>query len=102
MRSAQFGNTGGLTTRDVYIDKGGAQTTILTPPTRSVDPSLLFDSNLHQPWADEFVVGFRKQFPMQLRVDVSASPTVARSRIPTTGGARPATRSGRSSWWAFT
>jgi hypothetical protein len=68
-----FGNTGGVSTRDVYVDKSGAQTTIITPPTRSVDPSLLFDSNLHQPWADEFVVGFRKQFPMQLSVDLSAT-----------------------------
>jgi len=68
-----FGNTGGVTTRDVYIDKAGVQSTITTPPTRSVDPSLLFDSNLHQPWADEFVLGFRKQFPMQLSVDISAT-----------------------------
>jgi len=68
-----FGNTGGVTTRDVYIDKSGVQTTILTPPTRSVDPSLLFDANLHQPWADEFVVGFRKQFPGQISADISAT-----------------------------
>src|SRR5262249_3379298 len=68
-----FGNTGGVTTRDVYIDKNGAQTTIVTPPTRSVDPSLLFDRNLHQPWADEFVVGFRHQFPGQISADLSAT-----------------------------
>ncbi|PYR40228.1 MAG: hypothetical protein DMF93_11605, partial [Acidobacteria bacterium] len=68
-----FGNTGGVNTRDVYIDKAGVQQTIITPPTRSVDPSLLFDSNLHQPWADEFVVGFRKQFPGQISADVSAT-----------------------------
>lgn len=68
-----FGNTGGVTTRDVYIDKNGTQTTIVTPPTRSVDPSLLFDPNLHQPWADEFVVGFRHQFPGQISADISAT-----------------------------
>jgi hypothetical protein len=68
-----FGNTGGVATREIYTDKAGVQTTIITPPTRTVDPSLLFDSNLHQPWADEFVLGFRKQFPMQLSVDVSAT-----------------------------
>jgi hypothetical protein len=68
-----FGNTGGVTTTDVYFDKSGAKTTVITPPTRSVDPSLLFDGNLHQPWADEFVIGFRKQFPGQFSVDVGAT-----------------------------
>jgi len=68
-----FGNTGGVTTTDVYTDKDGSKTTIITPPTRSVDPSLLFDSNLHQPWADEFVVGFRKQFAGQISADVAAT-----------------------------
>ncbi len=68
-----FGNTGGLTTRDVYFDKNGVQTTVTTPPTRSVDPSLLFDSSLHQPWADEYVVGFRHQFPGQISADLSAT-----------------------------
>lgn len=68
-----FGNTGGVSTRDVYINKDGTQTTIIIPPTRSVDPSLLFDSNLHQPWADEFVVGFRHQFPGEISADVSAT-----------------------------
>jgi len=68
-----FGNTGGVTTTEVYIDKAGVPTTVVTPPTRSVDPSLLFDSNLHQPWADEFVVGFRKQFAGQFSVDIAAT-----------------------------
>ena len=68
-----FGNTGGVTTRDVYVDKSGTQTTIVTPPTRSVDPSLLFDRSLHQPWAHEFVVGFRRQFPGQISADLSAT-----------------------------
>src|SRR5258708_22551423 len=68
-----FGNTGGVTTKDVYFDKNGAQTTVITPPTRSVDPSLLFDANLHQPWALEFVVGFRHQFPGEISADISAT-----------------------------
>src|SRR5205823_2833709 len=42
----QFGSTGALTTTEVYTDKTGKQTTVVTPPTRSVDPSPLFDSNL--------------------------------------------------------
>jgi hypothetical protein len=78
-----FGNTGGVTTRDVYIDRNGAQTTIVTPPTRSVDPSLLFDRNLHQPWADEFVVGFRRQFPGQLSADVSATRRIYHDQFET-------------------
>ena len=68
-----FGNTGGVTTRDVYFDRNGVETTVTTPPTRSVSPSLLFDSNLHQPWADEYVVGFRHQFPGQISADLSAT-----------------------------
>src|SRR5437762_6984258 len=44
-----FGNTGGVTTTEVYTNKAGSKQTIVTPPTRSVDPSLLFDGNLHQP-----------------------------------------------------
>jgi hypothetical protein len=71
-----FGNTGAVTTTDVYFDKSGAQTTVPTPPTRTVDPSLLFDPNLHQPWADEYVVGFRRQFSGQISVDVAATRRV--------------------------
>jgi hypothetical protein len=65
-----FGTTGAVTTTDVYIDRTGRQTTILTPPTRSVSPSLLFDPTLHQPWLHEFVVGFRRQFPAQFSADI--------------------------------
>lgn len=79
----QFNNTGAVTTRDVYIDKAGAQTEIVTPPTRSVDPSLLFDPNLHQPWADEFVVGFRRQFPGQLSADISATRRIYHDQFET-------------------
>jgi hypothetical protein len=78
-----FGNTGGVTTRDVYIDRNGAQTTIVTPPTRSVDPSLLFDRSLHQPWADEFVVGFRRQFPGQISADISTTRRIYHDQFET-------------------
>ena len=33
--------------------------------------ALQFDKNLHQPFVDEFIAGFRKQFPGQLSVDLS-------------------------------
>jgi hypothetical protein len=68
-----FGNTGSLTTTDVYFDKTGKQTTVITPPTTSVAPSLLYAPDLHQPWVDEVVVGFRKQFPGQFSVDFGAT-----------------------------
>src|SRR3954449_1804956 len=75
-----FGNTGGLagglTTTNVYIDKTGKQTTVVTPPTTTVSPSLLYAPNLHQPWADEFVVGFRKQFPGQFSIDVGGTQRI--------------------------
>src|SRR5262245_23089488 len=69
----QFGNTGALTTTEVYTDKNGVKTTVITPPTRTVSPSQLFDPNLHQPWADEYVIGFRKQLAGQISVDIGAT-----------------------------
>ena len=78
-----FNSTGAVNTRDVYIDKNGAQTTIVTPPTRSVDPSLLFDPSLHQPWADEFVVGFRHQFAGQVSADLSATRRIYHDQFET-------------------
>ncbi|MFN8062518.1 MAG: TonB-dependent receptor [Vicinamibacterales bacterium] len=63
-----FGNTGGVTTTDVYIDKSGNRTTIVTPPTRSVDPKLLFADDLHQPWVNEFSAGFARQIAGQMSV----------------------------------
>jgi hypothetical protein len=78
-----FNSTGAINTRDVYIDRNGAQTTIVTPPTRSVDTSLLFDPNLHQPWADEFVVGFRHQFAGQVSADLSATRRIYHDQFET-------------------
>ena len=45
----------------------------ITPATRSVDPQLLFDEDLHQPYVDEFAVGFNRQFPGQISIDVAAT-----------------------------
>jgi hypothetical protein len=68
-----FGSTTAQTVTNVYTDATGKQTTVITPPTTTVAPSLLYAPNLHQPWVNEFVVGFRKQFPGQLSVDVSGT-----------------------------
>jgi hypothetical protein len=69
----QFGGLGAVETTDVYIDKAGNRSTIVTPPTRSVSPDLLFDENLHQPWLDEFSVGYNRQLPGQINVGVAAT-----------------------------
>jgi hypothetical protein len=65
-----FGTTGSVTTTDTYIDKTGRQNAVVTPPTRTLAPSLLFDPSLHQPWLHEFVTGFRRQFPGQISADI--------------------------------
>ena len=68
-----FGQTGGVTTTDTYIDKAGVRTNVITAPTRTVDPKLLFADDLHQPWLDEFSVGFNRQFPWQISAGVAAT-----------------------------
>jgi hypothetical protein len=45
----------------------------VTPPTRSIAPELLFDKNLHQPWLDEFSVGYNRQLRGQISVGVAAT-----------------------------
>ena len=44
---------------------------MVTPPTRSVDPSLLFDKDLHQPYLDEYSVGYNRQFKGLMSVGVA-------------------------------
>jgi hypothetical protein len=66
-----FATTSPVITRDVYIDRNGIQTTVITPPPTAPLAALQFDKNLHQPHVDEFIVGYRKQFPGQLSLDVS-------------------------------
>ena len=68
-----FGQAGAVDITDVYIDKSGNRTQVVTPATRSVDPRLLFDENLHQPWLDEFSMGFNRQFPGHISLGVAAT-----------------------------
>jgi hypothetical protein len=56
-----FGNLGAVETTDVYIAPDGTRTSVVTPPTRSVDPNLLFDDDLHQPFIHEYSVGYNRQ-----------------------------------------
>jgi hypothetical protein len=64
----QFGNTGAVQTTDVYISPDGTRTTVITPPTRGIDPNLLFDKNLHQPYIHEYSAGYSRQLPGQISI----------------------------------
>ena len=69
-----FGQTtGAFDQTEIYIDKAGNRSTVFTPVTRGVDPRLLFDEDLHQPYLDEFSVGYNRQFPGQISVGVAAT-----------------------------
>ncbi|MFN8059009.1 MAG: TonB-dependent receptor [Vicinamibacterales bacterium] len=50
---------------------GSFETSIVTNGTTATIAGNQFDPDLHQPYVDEFIVGFRKQFPGQLSVDVA-------------------------------
>ena len=50
---------------------GVFESIIDTPPRTASIASYEFDPGLHQPYVDEFIVGFRKQFPGQLSIDAS-------------------------------
>jgi len=65
----------GALIRDLYDANGDGvfETEILTPAATPLLSTLEFPSSLHQPFVDEFVVGFRRQFPGQISVDVSAT-----------------------------
>ena len=69
------GGSGGRTTRIEQFDREGDgvwETEIIYPPTAGrIDPSIEFDSELTQPHVDEYIVGFRKQFPGLLAVDAA-------------------------------
>lgn len=60
-------------TRDLYDANGDGvfETVIITPPITQTVAAQQFDPNLHQPWVDEFIVGYRRQFRGQISVDLS-------------------------------
>lgn len=67
----QFNTTGGIEETNIYIAPDGARTTVVTPPTRSVDPNLLFDKDLHQPFIHEYSVGYNRQLKGLMSVGVA-------------------------------
>jgi hypothetical protein len=70
-----FATTSNRLRRDVYDVNGDGtlETEIVTPAATTAINQLAFDPDLHQPFVDEFVIGFAKQFPGQISLDVSTS-----------------------------
>lgn len=68
-----IGTSPGTTITDQYDANGDGvfEQTQITPPVTRALADLEADPNLHQPYIDEFVVGYRRQFPGQVSVDVS-------------------------------
>jgi carboxypeptidase family protein len=65
----------GSTITDKYSTRGDGvyDITIVTPAATSELSGIEFNKNLHNPFVDEFVVGFSKQFPGRAALDVSAT-----------------------------
>jgi hypothetical protein len=61
--------------RDIYDRDGDGvfEQEIITPAATTAINELAFDPDLHQPFIDEFTVGFARQFRGQISLDVSAS-----------------------------
>jgi hypothetical protein len=70
---AAFGGDDAAGLRDIYDANGDGvfETTIIAPPRTATISTQQFDPDLHQPLFDEFTLGFRRQFPGQMSVDVA-------------------------------
>ncbi len=68
-----FGGNDAQGVRNTYdLDSNGTfETVIDTPPVATTISGLQFDPNLHQPNFDEWSVGYRRQFPGQIAMDVA-------------------------------
>ena len=68
-----IGTSPGTTIRDIYDANGDGVFEIeqVTPPVTRALAELEADPDLHQPFIDEFVLGYRRQFPGQISLDVS-------------------------------
>jgi hypothetical protein len=75
-----FATTSNRFRRDLYDANGDGvfEQEILTPAATNALNQLAFDPELHQPFIDEYVLGFAKQFPKQISIDVSGSRRVFR------------------------
>lgn len=70
-----FATTSNRNVRDIYDANGDGvfEQEIITPAATNALNLLAFDPDLHQPFIDEFVLGFARQFRGQLSVDISGS-----------------------------
>lgn len=70
---ASFGGNDRSGLRDTYdVDGNGVfETEFLTPARSSSVSTLQFDPKLRQPLFDEYTLGFRRQFPGQIALDVA-------------------------------
>jgi hypothetical protein len=68
-----IGTSPGTTIIDQYDANGDGvfEQQQTTPPVTRALAELEFDPDLHQPYIDEFVLGYRRQFPGQISIDVS-------------------------------
>jgi len=65
----------GSTLTEKYDANGDGiyETTITTPAATAELSGIEFNKNLHNPFADEFIVGFGKQFPGRLSLDIAGT-----------------------------
>jgi hypothetical protein len=70
-----FSTTSSRFRRDLYDAQGDGvfEQEIITPAATNALNELAFDPDLHQPFVDEYVLGFAKQFKGQISLDVSVS-----------------------------
>jgi hypothetical protein len=70
-----FGPTSRRFRRDIYDANGDGVFELenTTPASTALIDQLAFDPDLHQPFVDEYLVGFAKQFPGQISLDLSAT-----------------------------
>lgn len=68
-----FGPTSRRETRNIYDADGDGifETEVVTPAATAEIDRLAFDPNLHQPFIDEFAIGYARQFRGQISLDLS-------------------------------
>ncbi len=67
-----FGGSGSVNIRVIYDNNldGVFETERISAASTPTLAAQEFDPNNHQPWVDEWIVGYRRQFPWQTSVDV--------------------------------
>ena len=68
-----FGPISNRTQREIYDNNGDGVFEIeqITPAATAALNALAFDPDLHQPFVDEYAIGYAKQFPGQISLDLS-------------------------------